>query len=155
PLHNLVVLKYDPALLGDTPVKAAPIHAVEPKAGEDLWVIGFQPDQALQSRATRMQTTEPLRLPLSSTFRFRDANLETWLLEDAVNGDGVLVDEKGRVRGLWSSFAYQGGRQLAQLYSGMPAHYIKEVLRLAAGETELRSLETELFFMPLSSARKL
>ncbi|HEX7046024.1 MAG TPA: trypsin-like peptidase domain-containing protein [Gammaproteobacteria bacterium] len=155
PLHNLVVLKYDPALLGDTPVEAAPLYPVEPESGEELWVIGFQPDQTLQSRSSRMQAIEPLRLPLSSTFRFRDANLETFRLEDPVTGDGVLVDEKGRVRGLWSSFAYQGGRQLGQLYSGMPAHYVQEILRLASGESMLRSLETEFFFMPLSSARKL
>ncbi|HEX7029749.1 MAG TPA: PDZ domain-containing protein, partial [Gammaproteobacteria bacterium] len=155
PLHNLVVLKYDPALLGDTPVEAAPLHPVEPAPGEPLWVIGFQPDQTLQSRSSRMQATEPLRLPLSSTFRFRDTNLEVFQLEDPVMGDGVLVDEQGRVRGLWSSFAYQGGRQLSQLYSGMPAHYVQETLRLATGKAELRSLETEFFFMPLSSARKL
>ncbi|HEX6928095.1 MAG TPA: trypsin-like peptidase domain-containing protein [Gammaproteobacteria bacterium] len=155
PLHNLVVLKYDPALLGDTPVEAAVLHPVAPEPGEPLWVIGYQPDQTLQSRATRMQSTEPLRLPLSSTFRFRDTNLETFRLEDPVSGDGPLVDAQGRVRGLWSSFAYQGGRQLSQLYSGMPVHYVEEILALATGKAELRSLETEFFFMPLSSARKL
>ncbi len=156
PLHNLVVLKYDPALLGDTPVKAAPLHPVEPKPGEELWVIGFQPDQTLQSRASRMQSAEPLRLPLSSTFRFREANMETWrLADDVADGDGVLVDEKGRVRGLWSSFAFQSGRQLSQTYSGVSADYVQEVLALARGKSELRSLETEFFFMPLASARKL
>lgn len=156
PLHNLAVLEYDPALLGDTPVKAAPLHSVKPKPGESLWVVGFQPDQSLQSRSSRMRSTEPLRLPLSTTFRFREANMETWRFEDPLDdGDGVIVDEQGRVRGLWSSFAFQSGRQLSQTYAGVSAEYVAEVLQLARGDGELRSLETEFFFMPLSSARKL
>lgn len=156
PLHNFAVIKYDPGMLGDTPVKSARLHAVQPKAGEKVWVIGFQPDQTLQTRSSEMQSTEPLRLPLSSTFRFRDANMETWRLQDRLeDGDGVLVDEKGRVRGMWSSFAYQTGRSLSQLYAGISIEYVQEMLAAARGDGEIRSLETEFFFMPLASARKL
>jgi len=156
PLHNLAVIEYDPALLGATPVASARLHPVKPEAGEKLWVIGFQPDQTLQTRASEMHSTEPLRLPLSSTFRFRDANMETWRLEDRVDdGDGVLVDAKGRVRGIWSSFAFQSGRTLDQLYSGVPVEYVKEMLDAARSGDGIRSLETEFFYMPLASARKL
>lgn len=156
PLHNLALIEYDPELLGETPVKSARLHAAKPKTGEPLWVIGFQPDQTLQTRSSEMQSTEPLRLPLSSTFRFRDANLETWRLEDKLeDGDGVLVDEQGRVRGMWSSFAFQSGRALSQIYSGVPVEYVQEMLAATRGNGEIRSLETEFFFMPLASARKL
>lgn len=155
PLHNLAVLKYDPALLGDTPVQSAQFDAARPVRGEPLWVVGFRPDQTLQARGSRVQSYEPLRLPLSSTFRFRDANLETLRLEDKLeDGDGVMIDAKGEVRGLWSSFAFQSGRSLGQTYSGVVAEYVQEVLQLAR-EDGLRSLEVEFFFMPLSSARKL
>lgn len=156
PLHNLVVLKYDPALLGDTPVRAAPLDVNRPRLGESLWVVGFQPDLTLQSRSSTVQAYEPLRLPLSSTFRYRDANIETMRFVDRLDeGDGVIVDADGRVRGLWSSFAYQAGRQLGQTYAGVPAEFIAEIVRLARQDGSLRSLEAELFHMPLSAARRI
>ncbi|MDX1443110.1 MAG: PDZ domain-containing protein, partial [Gammaproteobacteria bacterium] len=158
PLHNLAVLKYDPALLGNTPVRSADLDTDLPKSGEELTVIGFKPDQSLRKQSGEMQELDPLRLPLSNTFRFREANMSTINLDGGPeDGDGVMVDESGDVRALWSSFAYQAGRNLSQTYSGMPAMYIDEAMRLAKanGDAALRSLEVEWYFMPMSSARRL
>ena len=56
-----------------------------------------------------------MHFPLSRTLQFRDANLEVIRL---VNGpadfDGVIVDNRGDVLALWSSFAYESGRELEQ-----------------------------------------
>src|SRR5690606_1830809 len=115
-----------------------------------------QPDLTLHSRSCTVQAYEPLRLPLSSTFRYRDANIGTMRFVDRLDeGDGVIVDADGQVRGLWSSFAYQAGRQLGQTYAGVPAEFIAEIVRLARQDGSLRSLEAELFHMPLSAARRI
>ena len=88
--------------------------------------------------------------------RFRQANLETI---DLVNGprdlDGVLVNRKGEVAALWSSFAWQGSGDLRQENRGMPVEYVRELMDLVATGRELRSLEVEWTQMPLAAARRL
>jgi S1-C subfamily serine protease len=155
PTHNLTMLKYDPALIGDTPVRAVQLDAREPAPGEELWVVGLRGDSKLVYQATEVAAVDPISLPLSRTMRFRDTNLETLSL---VNGptdvDGVIVDRKGRVVSLWSSFAYQGGGELSQENKGVPAEIVLELLALARDNRGLYSLETEWRQMPLSAARK-
>ena len=41
PIHNLAVIQYDPALIGDTPVKAAKIAKERPKRGDKAWLVGM------------------------------------------------------------------------------------------------------------------
>ncbi|MDJ0927538.1 MAG: PDZ domain-containing protein [Gammaproteobacteria bacterium] len=155
PTHNLALLSYDPALLEDTPVEAVKLASRIPEPGEELWVVGLRADNKLVFQTTEVGSIEPLFFPLSRTMRFRDTNLETLAL---VNGpadiDGVIVDRRGFVVSLWSSFAYQGGGELNQENKGVPAEYVTELLELARDERELISLEVEWRQMPLSAARK-
>ncbi|HWP95012.1 MAG TPA: trypsin-like peptidase domain-containing protein [Gammaproteobacteria bacterium] len=157
PLHNLALIAYDPALIGATPVESATLDTEPLEPGDVVWAVGFKPDQTLAVQSAVVASIDPVTFPLSNTFRFREANLETITL---INGpedfDGVLVDRRGRVRSLWSSFAYQSGRNLAQTNMGVAAEMVAELLALAAdGAPPLYSLEAEFFFMPLASARKL
>jgi S1-C subfamily serine protease len=156
PTHNLALVAYDPELIGDTPVKAAKLIDSTPEPGDQLWVIGLRPDNKLVYQATEVASIEPVYFPLSRTMRFRDSNLETL---DLVNGpgqiDGVIVDRKGRVVSLWSSFAYQGPGDMVQENKGVPADLAREMLELARNNEPLHSLEVEWQQMPLSAARKL
>ena len=155
PTHNLTLLQYDPALVGDTPVASARLDTRLPAPGDELWVIGLRGDNKLVYQATKVASVDPIMLPLSRTMRFRDTNLETLSL---VNGptdvDGVIVDRKGRVVSLWSSFAYQGGGELNQENKGVPAERVAELLALARDDRGLYSLEVEWRQIPLSAARK-
>ncbi len=156
PTHNLALLAYDPALIGDTPVRSARLKQALPEAGDPLWVIGLRGDNRLVFQATEVASIEALQFPLSRTMRFRDTNLETLSL---VNGptdiDGVIVDRRGRVVSLWSSFAYDGGGEFNQENKGVPAELVQELLELARDGRQLHSLEVEWRQMPLSAARKL
>ncbi|MGI9343001.1 MAG: trypsin-like peptidase domain-containing protein [Gammaproteobacteria bacterium] len=156
PVHNLALLEYDPALIGDTPVRAAKLATKTPTQGESVWVIGLRPDHKLIQRETEVASVDPLFLPLSRTMRFRETNLEVISL---VNGpgdvDGVIVDKRGRVTALWSSFAYQVGPDLVQENRGVPADQVADLLQRAGGDRELRSLEVELSPVSLATARKL
>ncbi|UCG72607.1 MAG: PDZ domain-containing protein [Chromatiales bacterium] len=155
PTHNLTMLQYDPALIGDTPVRAVRLEPRVPAPGEELCVVGLRGDSKLVYQTTEVAAVDPIALPLSRTMRFRDTNLETLSL---VNGptdvDGVIVDRKGRVVSLWSSFAYQGGGELSQENKGVPAELVLELLSLARDDLGLYSLEVEWRQMPLSAARK-
>ncbi|MCK6370068.1 MAG: trypsin-like peptidase domain-containing protein [Gammaproteobacteria bacterium] len=156
PAHNLALVAYDPALIGDTPVQAARLIDRLPQPGDDVQVIGLRRDYKLIHRATQVASLEPVSYPLSRTIRFRETNLETLAL---VNGptdvDGVIVDRRGDVVALWSSFSYQSGGDVAQENRGVPADLVRELVTLAREERALRSLEVEWVQLPLAAARKL
>ena len=156
PLHNLALLAYDPALIGDSPVTAARLAERAPAAGEELSVAGLKGGEKLVSQSSAFASFEPVGYPLSRTMRFREANLETL---DLVNGprdlDGVVVNRKGEVAALWSSFAWQGSGDLRQENRGMPVEYVRELMDLVDTGRELRSLEVEWTQMPLAAARRL
>lgn len=156
PIHNLAVVSYDPALVGDTPVRAAEFSNRSVQPGEQLWVVGIKGDQKLISQATEVASVDPLLLPLSRSFQFRDTNIQTIsLVNPPGNVDGVLADKRGRVMGTWSSFAYQSGREVGQVVRGIPAELVVELRDVVTGDRVLQSLEAELHLLPLASARKL
>ncbi|MDH3977218.1 MAG: trypsin-like peptidase domain-containing protein, partial [Gammaproteobacteria bacterium] len=65
PLHNLALLSYDPALIGETPVRAARFLNKLPAPGDDLWAIGLRADNKLVFQATEVASVDPVLLPLS------------------------------------------------------------------------------------------
>lgn len=156
PLHNMAVVSYDPALIGETPACAATLSATALSAGDSVWVVGMRPDGKVQSRATTVASVDPVTYPLSRTLQFRESNLETISL---VNGpsdfDGVLVNKAGEVMAMWASFAFESGRDMMQENRGIPAELVIEMLPLARDGLPLHSLEAELQPIPLASARKL
>ena len=156
PLHNLAVISYDPRLIGDTPVRAATLSEQPLDPGDEVWVVGLKGDHRLASQSTRVASIEALSVPLSRTLRFRDSNIETIrLVSGPGDFDGVLTDSRGRVLGMWSSFAFDMGRATEQTNMGVSSSLVAEAVALARGERELRSLEAEFVQVPLASARRL
>jgi pro-apoptotic serine protease NMA111 len=155
PLHNLAVLAYDPKLIGATPVKSAQLATGELQTGENLWVVGLTGDSELRSRNTQVASIDPIELPLSRTMRFRDTNDEVAdLVNPPLDYDGVLVNERAQVVGLWSSFAYESGNELEQTEKGVPVDLVAEMLDRVRTGRPLHSLEVELGPIALSDARE-
>ena len=155
PLHNLAVISYDPALIGATPVRAARFAARELASGEPVWVVGLRADQRLASLETGVAAVEAAQFPLSRTLAFRESNLEVVsLINGPTDFDGVITDKSGDVRALWSSFAFDNGRELQQENLGIPADVVSEMDDVVRSGKALRSLEAELQVVPLSAARK-
>jgi pro-apoptotic serine protease NMA111 len=156
PLHNLAVVSYDPALIGNTPVRAAEFADAPFEAGDEVAVVGLSPDHEVMSQWSQVASVSPLNLPLSRTLRFRDSNIEA---VDLVNGptdfDGVLVDAQGKTLALWASFAYQAGRETTQINRGIPSDLVVDMLDAMRADEPLHSLEVEWQPSPLASARKL
>jgi S1-C subfamily serine protease len=154
PLHNLAIVAYDPKLIGTTPVKAAKLAERELLAGETVRIVGLAADSELRARSTQIADIEPLELPLSRTMRFRDSNIEVaQLVNPPTDYDGVLLDKDDRVLGLWSSFAYENGREIAQDNRGVSIDLVNEMLERVRNERPLHSLEAEFVAQPISSAR--
>jgi S1-C subfamily serine protease len=156
PLHNLAVVRYDPRQLGETPVRAVRFAERRPDTGETVHVVGIQADARIASQQATVSSIGPVGFPLSRTLQFRDANLEIIRL---VNGpadfDGVIVDRRGDVAALWSSFAYEDGRELVQQNMGVPAAMVQEMLEYVRGERTLYSAEAEFGLLSLAEARQL
>lgn len=156
PLHNLAMLRYDPTLIGDTPVSDIRFSGKTLKPADSVWVVGLGGDHRLSQQQTEVASVDALTLPLMRTLRFRDRNLEAISVINAPsNIDGVLSDAKGRVHALWSSFAVQSGKSLDQAYRGIAADVVQEFVEKVRSGQSFYSLEAEFGYMPLATARKL
>jgi S1-C subfamily serine protease len=156
PLHNLAVVAYDPKLIGTTPVQTAKLAPRGLLAGDAVSVIGLTAESELRARSTQIASVEPIDVPLSRTMRFRDTNLEVaQLVNPPLDYDGVLATDNGQVLGLWSSFAYENGRELTQENKGVPIDLVAEMLDRIKSGRPLHSLEVELSPLSLADARQL
>lgn len=153
PLHNLAIVSYDPATIGDTPVREAQFNTDPLTAGDRVLIVGIKGDHRLVHQESTVSAVEPLVLPLSRTLRFRDSNIEGIDLVNPMDVDGVLVDERGRVAALWSSFAIQAGGEYAQFSRGVAAELVTEFVDVVKNERPYYSLEAEFVYMPLFAAR--
>jgi len=156
PTHNLALVAYDPRLIGDTPVRSMPLSSRDTRVGQSVRVVGLRGDFKLTYRTTAIASIRPVQYPLSRTIRFRDGNLETY---DLVNGlrdaDGVIVDQRGEMVALWSSFSYQANGEDRKERRGIPVDLVREIGELARTQQALPSLEVEWGQAALASARKL
>ena len=156
PLHDLAVISYDPKLIGDTPVRAARFDRRPLKAGDHVWVVGQRGDARILSQETEVSGLDVLSFPLSRTLRFRDSDIEVVnLVNPPGDYDGVVVDRRGDVRALWSSFAYDTPQGIAQANHGIPAGLVEEMIGDIERHRPIRSLDTEFGVDSLADARKL
>ncbi len=156
PEHNFAVVRYDPRLLGDTPVESATLLDTELLPGDSVWVVGISPSQRLVARNTRVDRREPLVLPTTRPPRFRDQNIELIAVVDSpATVGGVLSDGWGRVQGLWTSFAPSVGQEAEPFFGGIPiGHVIPVVEALAEGSpVDWRSLGVEFQSLTVADAR--
>jgi S1-C subfamily serine protease len=156
PLHNLALIQYDPKLLGKTPVASAVFAPSLSKPGETVKLVGYQPDGTLTSQESQVASIDPVLFPLSRTLRFRDTNLEVLSLVNAPgNVSGVLLDKQGRVTTLWASFAYDDGNRSQEAQRGIPVDVVQDMVKNVQAKSGLRTLDLELYPMPMAQARKL
>lgn len=153
PIHNLAIVSYDPKSIGDTPVRAARFNTKPLRSGDDVLVVGIKGDHQLVHQESTVSAVEPLILPLSRTLRFRDSNIEGIDLVNPMDVDGVLVDKRGRVAALWSSFAIQSGGESAQFNRGVGADLVTDFIDVVRNDRTYYSLEAEFIYSPLFAAR--
>jgi S1-C subfamily serine protease len=156
PVHNFAVVRYDPDLIGDSPVESARFRDDEIAPGDSTWLVGMSGDQRIVSRETRVARREPVALPSPFPPRFRDTNVELVLLEDTTpTVGGVLADGKGRVQALWASFSLEEGGLSDELFAGIPAFAIRQIVEVLRNGQPVRwrSLGVELGPLTLAAAR--
>lgn len=156
PEHNLALVAYDPALLGDTPVRGARLRTERLEAGDGLWLVALNSRQQLLTRRSEVARVDAVTLPIPTRPRFRDANVELIALTETVPSvGGVLADRFGRVRALWSSFSADSGGKPSSFFAGTPSALIADMVEplRAARAFAWRTLAIELEAIPLATAR--
>jgi S1-C subfamily serine protease len=156
PEHDLAVVRYDPTRIGATPVRSAVLDPAPLAAGSDVWLVGLTGRSQLVSRRTSVSRVDSLELPLPSSPRFREMNLDAISLADAAPSiGGVIADERGRVRALWASVSRGSGDSLQSFMTGIPIARVAEIAEpLRGGKPMLwRSLGVEWTDISLAQAR--
>ncbi len=157
PFHNLAIVSYDPALIGDTPVKAAKFSKRKLERGDDVWLVGAKSNQQFTSHKTTVSSLDIINLPLPSVPAFRETNLEIVKLTSQVNTvGGVLSDKRGEVQAYWTSFEYQNGRNMDFILGGIQAEVVVDMLESVKGDLKkhLHAFSTEMQMLSLSKARR-
>ena len=156
PLHNLAIVSYDPATIGDTPVRQATFNTTSVKPGDKVWVVGIKGDHQLVHQESTVASVDPVVLPLSRTLRFRDTNIEGIDLVNAPQEvDGVLVDKRGHVVAMWPSFAVHSGGESTQFNRGIGSELVAEFVDTVREGRPFYSLEAEFVYAPLFAARNM
>lgn len=156
PERNLAVVRYDPELIGETPVREAELRDVELEIGDEVWMVGLTSTERVVSRRTRIARREPMQMPLTHPPRFREANLEITTLEDAAQTvGGVLADRLGRVTAFWASFSTGNGSPADGFFAGIAGSHLQRMIEpLRAGNiVDWHSLGLELEPLTVAAAR--
>jgi S1-C subfamily serine protease len=136
PTHNLAVVRYDPALIGDSKVEAAVLRDVDLDVGDPVWMVGLTSTERVVSRRTLIARREPMQMPLTHPPRFRDTNLELATLEEAAQTvGGVLADRFGRVTAFWASFSSGSDAATEGFFGAIPTWHLERMIEpLRRGE---------------------
>ncbi len=156
PEHNLAIIRYDPALLGDTPVASAKLRDAPLDPGDDVFLVGMTASERIVTRHTKIARKEPLQLPLPYPPRFRESNLEVVTLDDSASTvGGVLTDKKGRVHALWASYTAGTGKGAESFFAGIPIRAVRDLFEPLQRDEPVgwRSLGVEMRPLTLADAR--
>ncbi|VAW61472.1 hypothetical protein MNBD_GAMMA08-1753 [hydrothermal vent metagenome] len=158
PLHNMAIVQYDPALLGDTKVSEVEFKNKKLEAGEKVWLVALKNGQELLVEETKVSAVDSLDFSMPKIPTFRESNLEVISLHNPpASRGGVLSDEDGNVLAVWSSFVYGDGKKLKQYEWGVPAEIVEELLEQwrCCNAFSIRSLEIELSNISIAQSREL
>lgn len=162
PTHNFAFVRYDPKLIGETPIKPAIMSKTELKQGHHVNLVAFNHNHRPICVETVVTDVSAVTIPQSATPRFRAVNFDAITLDTPLAqqcSSGVLADKDGLVQGIWLSFL--GERSNSghdnEYHLGIQIDRIREVVDiLKRGEDPvLRGLTIEVMPVPIAQARQM
>ncbi len=155
PIHNLALIRYDPALLGDTVLKSARLDPKQLASSDKVWQVGFNSNGDYVALETLVSRIAPVNIGTPDWASFQAVNVDVVHTRDNdASSGGVLCDRRGRVHALWATFfrdTSEDGR-LSENW-GIPIRVVQALLeQMRAGE-EPRSLAAQFSSLSLTAAR--
>lgn len=169
PFYNFVVLTYDPALIGDTPVKPIQFadEHVQLSQGDEVYFTSVSTDNQISTKKATISSVSNVGTRECSPPRWRAMNVEGIKVDDAINSSsqgGLFTDADGNVHALWVSYSTQNekGKDLAFM-SGLPASLVRPTLERFMQQYKngtqqpvvFKGLDVEMWTMRLAAARTL
>ncbi|KAJ1902161.1 hypothetical protein LPJ66_000250 [Kickxella alabastrina] len=135
PTLNFAIAKYNPAVLGKTPVRAARLSCTPVAEGDQLLLHAYNSSRGLATMNTSVSVVEATSIPKHSPPRFRSINANWFKLDtrDAQKyNTGILTDtSEGVVCGMWVSYmgdGYEGEGSGGEYFYGLDARLLMPVL---------------------------
>jgi S1-C subfamily serine protease len=155
PVHNLAVLRVDPASLARSKARNIRFVDRDVEAGRRVRQVALDTAGSLIDYPTRVAQTGSIILGTGRTPRYRDVNLEGFALTDSLTSiGGVIADRRGRAIAAWLSFM-DAQKDQAGLRA-MPAAFIRRVVEpLVRGkDVDYRALGVDLGVVTVAVARE-
>ncbi|KAJ1739971.1 hypothetical protein LPJ78_000279 [Coemansia sp. RSA 989] len=166
PAYNFAIVRYDPHLIGDTPVQNLRFHPDylsgqrRLEQGDSVCIVAVGGDQNPVVRHTRVASRSMVSTRECLPPRFRCMNVEGIKLNDqpACQG-GVLCDDDGQVMAMWTSVSSQdSSHKDTSTMTGFDVCLLRQTLSALKGADrcpDIRSLDVELWTIRLAAARAL
>ena len=156
PVHNIALLKYDPALLNGAEFEALELQSGEEPLGDSLYMIGYRQDGTFRKYKVTDTSRLTVALQPPRLARFQQSAVDLYGVPDMPPSlGGPLVDSVGRVHAVWMSFAYQEGQDIQQQEWAMPAPVVAEALRLYRSGQDFFTLDATMDYRPIALSRQL
>ncbi|KAJ1953631.1 hypothetical protein EC988_002882 [Linderina pennispora] len=165
PVYNFAVVQYDPAQIGDTPVRDLEFHPEYYSGqrhlvqGDSVFLVGISSEHTPVVRKTEISARSMVSTRECLPPRFRCMNVEGVKLNDQPSSQGgVLCDGSGRALGLWTNVSSQdSSHKDTSSMTGLDVSLLKPTLdAMRNGQLpDIRSLDVELWTVRLAAARTL
>ena len=156
PRHNVALLKYDPAQLGDVDFEALSLVENNGELPESLTMVGYRADGTFRTHEVDDFSRLTVGFASPRLPRFQQSPIDLYGVPSVPPSlGGPFVDENGDVHAMYMSFAYEEGREIRQSEWAMPASVILETLRMYQSGSAYHSLDAKLVYRPIALARQL
>jgi len=156
PRHNVALLAYDPAALGDIALPELALAGPDDEIPDALTMVGLRADGTFRRARVDELGRLTVGFPPPGLPRFQQSALDVYGVSELPPSlGGPLVDERGVAHALYASFAYEEDREIRQAEWAMPIALVREALALHTSGEALRSLDVALAYRPLVEARRL
>ncbi|MEP1385476.1 MAG: trypsin-like peptidase domain-containing protein [Paraglaciecola sp.] len=147
PIHNLALVSFEPNKIHNINLAQITMKPENLQAGDEVLQVGLNYDGIVEYRATTVDSTEELWINQYQVPRFIDTNLKSTYLVNANSFiEGVLVNNKNQVTGLWTSFNEpdENGKKSSSFITGISIDYVLETIALATSKRPVYSLDINL-----------
>ena len=155
PVHSYTLLRYDTSLLKGDTLKSASLLNKPLKAGESIWLVGYQTNNRLISEKLNVSSNEPLTLPDPQIPQFKESNTNGIKINNPpLVASGALIDKRGKIRAWWTNFEFTRNSN-ETIDRGLPVNHIINIRDQwrKKGQIDVYSLEMELQPMNIARAR--
>lgn len=145
PEHNIALVKYNPTLLGNTPLQSVEIDSDNIMHKDDtVWLYGLNYDYEIVGKKLKIVDTVELDLPVPRVPFFKDKNLEVGILDGVPPlVGGVVLNKKGKLIGQWASFPDLSSSDQERALFVLPSFVLAEALDMYRKQQDIRTLGVE------------